>query len=135
MTRRGASFAKGVTAWAALFILNACAAGTDGNQFPGQRGVFHNPYGYGPLFQTPATTEHPPYVICNGRRCALLDEDGNYTQMSDEERRDWRDRIRLAEENRRFNESELGTAVELPGKDEKNKPLPERRTTGDVIPD
>lgn len=86
--------------------LSACASNTGDRGLGGPRGVFHNPYGYGPIFETPATTEHPPYVICNGRRCALLDDDGNYTQMSDEERRAWRDRVRMAEENARFNESD-----------------------------
>ena len=60
--------------------------------------VFNTPFGYNhPLFVTPATTEHPAYVLCNGERCAYLDEDGRYTQMSEKERDAYRLGLRLAE--------------------------------------
>lgn len=68
--------------------------------------MFHNPYGYSPFLVTNATTEHPPYIICNGEHCAYLDRNGNYTRMSKNERRDWRERIRLAEEDRGLKEDE-----------------------------
>ena len=69
--------------------------------------MFHNPYAdIGLILATPATTEHPPYIVCNGDRCGYRDEDGNWTRMSDDERRAYRMGIRLAQENRRFNEGE-----------------------------
>lgn len=105
------------------FALAGCASGGEQRGLDAQRGVFHNPYGHPAFFVTNATTEHPPYIICNGDRCVYLDSDGDYTRMSDDERRDWRARIRLSEQNRRQNEGEL---FPPPG------PPEERETDGDA---
>ena len=86
--------------------LIACSSASDRTGLSGQRSVFHNPYGYSPFIVTNASTRHPPYMICNGSRCFYIDENGNFTRMSDDERRDWRARMRMAEQNRRFNEGE-----------------------------
>lgn len=95
--------------------LAACSSGPDKPGFHGQRSVFHNPYG--PIILTDATTEHPPYVICGRRRCFLLDKDGNFTRMSGNERRAWRDqleRVELNQEQREWLASQGVEASELP---------------------
>ncbi|MEO1729889.1 MAG: hypothetical protein AAFR64_04045 [Pseudomonadota bacterium] len=78
----------------ALIALSACASTSEGNELDPSAG-------FGFLFATPATTEYPPYVVCNGDRCGLRDKDGNITQMSKEERNNYRLGIELAEERAR----------------------------------
>ncbi|MEO0464776.1 MAG: hypothetical protein AAF127_16750 [Pseudomonadota bacterium] len=95
--------------------LTACSSGPDRSGFHGQRSVFHNPYG--PIIVTDPTTEHPPYVICGRRNCFLLDKDGNFTRMSGNERRAWRDqleRVELNQEQREWLAAQGVEASELP---------------------
>lgn len=96
---------------AGLMLLGGCASHSDRDR----GGVFHDPFGVGLVFLTPATTEYPPYVICNGDRCGLLDKDGRFTQMSDEERNNYRLGIELAEERERLkDDSRGGLSIPLP---------------------
>lgn len=83
----------------ALAALAGCAGGSQERGLERQRGLFASPFAYGQILLTQPSVRHPPYVICNGRNCALLDEEGNYTRMSDDERRAWRERIRQVDEN------------------------------------
>jgi hypothetical protein len=85
-------------------VTTGCASGQDKEGWPGQRSPFRSPYGHSPVLLTNPTTQHPPYVICNADRCFYLDDDGNFTRMSKEERRSLSLGVRLSEENRRFNE-------------------------------
>ena len=77
-----------------LIALSACASTSE-------RAELDPSTGFGFLFATPATTQYPPYVVCNGDRCGLRDKDGNITQMSKEERNNYRLGIELAEERAR----------------------------------
>lgn len=83
-----------IPAGMALIFVSACASNAD-------RAELDPSTGFGFLFATPATTEYPPYVVCNGDRCGLRDKDGNITQMSKEERNNYRLGIELAEERSR----------------------------------
>lgn len=122
-------------AFASLIALGACASNSDNLALNGQRSVFHNPYGVGLIFPTPATTEHPPYVICNGDRCALLDENGNFTQMSDNERRSWRLGLQLAEENRQFNLANRHSMPDPPEFRDEDSPAQRLPDAGKPLPD
>ena len=124
--------ARTTAAASASLILAACVSGPE----PGERTVFHNPYGaIGLAFPTPATTEHPPYVVCNGDRCGYRDKNGNWTQMSDDERRAYRMGIRLAEQNRRFNEGQRFPPPDPPENRTTDMPVQRAPEAGDTIPD
>ncbi|MEL6737576.1 MAG: hypothetical protein AAFO28_01495 [Pseudomonadota bacterium] len=87
-----------IPAGMALILLSACASNPTRAELDPSTGI-------GFLLATPATTEYPPYVVCNGDRCGLRDKDGNITQMSKEERNNYRLGIELAEERARNSES------------------------------
>ena len=128
--------AKGAIALAAGLVVTACSSAPEPKGLNAQRGVFHNPLGYGVvLLPTNATTEHPKYVVCNGTRCGYVDKDGNFTQMSREERRNYRMGLRFAEQNRRFNEGERFPPPDPPEAPESDTPAERSREAGDVIPD
>jgi len=96
--------------WGALLAgLSACATGPDKTDLSAQRSVFDSPYANKQVAQTRVDPETglPAYFICNGDRCAALNRQGDFILMSREERRAWRARIRLAEQNRRYNEGIL----------------------------
>lgn len=121
---------------ALLVLLPLTVAGCVSGPEPGERTVFHNPYaGIGLAFPTPATTEHPPYIVCNGDRCGYRDRDGNWTQMSEDERRAYRMGIRLAEQNRRFNEGQNFSPPGPPEDRDTEKPLQRAPEGGDKLPD
>jgi len=93
-----------------LSALSACASGADRNELDPSTG-------FGFLLATPATTEYPPYVVCNGERCGLRDKDGNITQMSREERNNYRLGIELAEERARGADNGLNPTPQAPPSD------------------
>lgn len=95
-----------VSAAGLISALGACANGPEKTDLSAQRSLFESPYANQQIAQTrlDPDTDHPAYVICNGDRCAVLDENGLFMRMSREERRAWRARIRFAEQNRRQNE-------------------------------
>ncbi|MEM6856573.1 MAG: hypothetical protein AAF559_01775 [Pseudomonadota bacterium] len=91
----------------APIALGACASNPERAELDPSTGI-------GFLLATPATVEYPPYVVCNGDRCGLRDKDGNITQMSKEERNNYRLGIQLAEERAREGDGGLPPPPQAP---------------------
>ena len=109
-------------------LLGACASTPDQSRSERDRLIFEDPYAneWVARSRVDPDSQNPANVVCNGDRCFVANSHGEFIPMSREERRNWRKGIRLAEQQRRFNEG-FETPPGPPEQFEPNPPGPEPR--------
>ncbi len=93
----------------AMFTLSGCATGPGLTDLDAQRGVFNSPYANEQIARGRVQTGEAfeGNIVCNGNACERVSLDGERVPLTQRERRQFRESLIFAEQNRRANEGLL----------------------------